>query len=171
MVLYWQYFLLCTTLKAHDATFKTTCIQIHLFDQGYVAKSWLSTERDLSTSSCQGNFEGAIEEKASLTSRKSPLVPRKCWKDCCHVSHVNIQLILYWGLILMLNRTDSNKDLQEIGAANYAVLERIRVNRREDHLKVSQCNKQAFNWQSVRKWWNFAGFPVRHKNGQTLCCK
>lgn len=40
----------------------------------------------------------------------------------------------------MLNRTDSNKDLQEIGAANYAVLERIRVNRREDHLKVSQCN-------------------------------
>ena len=51
----------------------------------------------------------------------------------------------------MLNRTDSNKDLQEIGAANYAVLERIRVNRREDHLKVSQCNKQAFNWQSVRK--------------------
>ena len=52
----------------------------------------------------------------------------------------------------MLNRTDSNKDLQEIGAANYAVLERIRVNRREDHLKVSQCNKQSFNWQSVRKW-------------------
>ena len=46
---------------------------------------------------------------------------------------------------MMLNRTDSNKDLQEIGAANYAVLERIRVNRREDHLKVSQCNKQAFN--------------------------
>ena len=26
--------------------------------------------------------------------------------------------------------------MQEIGAANYAVLERIRVNRREDHLKV-----------------------------------
>lgn len=77
---------------------------------------------------------------------------RKCWKDFCHVSQVNIQLIIYWGIILMLNRTDSNKDLQEIGAANYAVLERIRVNRREDHLKVSRCNKQAFNWQSVRKW-------------------
>lgn len=77
---------------------------------------------------------------------------RKCWKDFCHVSQVNIQLIIYWGIILMLNRTDSNKDLQEIGAANYAVLERIRVNRREDHLKVSWCNKQAFNWQSVRKW-------------------
>ena len=77
---------------------------------------------------------------------------RKCWKDCCRVSHVNIRIIIYRCIILMLNRTDSNKDLQEIGAANYAVLERIRVNRREDHLKVSQCNKQAFNWQSVRKW-------------------
>ena len=159
------------TLKAHDATFKTTCTQIHVFDQGYVAKSWLSTERDLSTSSCRDNFEGVIEENASLTNRKSPLVSRKCWKDCCHVSHVNIQLIIYWHIVLMLNRTDSNKDLQEIGAANYAVLERIRVNRREDHLKVSQCNKHAFNWQSVRKWRNFAGFPVRQKNGQTLCCK
>ena len=90
-----------------------------------------------------------------MTNRKSPLVTRKCWKDYCHASHVNIQIISYWCIIiivLMLNRTDSNKDLQEIGAANYAVLERIRVNRREDHLKVSQCNKHAFNWQSVRKW-------------------
>ena len=139
-------------IESSLCNFQTTCTQIHVFDHGYVAKSWLSTERDLSTSSCQGNFEGAIEEKASLTNRKSPLVTRKCWKDCCHVSHVNIQIISYWCIILMLNRTDSNKDLQEIGAANYAVLERIRVNRREDHLKVSQCNKQSFNWQSVRRW-------------------
>lgn len=34
---------------------------------------------------------------------------------------------------------DSNKEVQEIGAANYAVLERIRVNRREDHLKGTVC--------------------------------
>ena len=31
--------------------------------------------------------------------------------------------------------------MQEIGAANYAVLERIRVNRREDHLKVFICSE------------------------------
>lgn len=37
-----------------------------------------------------------------------------------------------------MSRQDSNRDLQEIGAANYAVLERIRVNRREDHLKVCE---------------------------------
>lgn len=148
-------------------------LKLHAFRYMYLTSDMLllSTERDLSTSSCHSNFEGAIEEKASLTNRKSPLVSRNCWKDCCRVSHVNIQIIIYWCIVLMLNRTDSNKDLQEIGAANYAVLERIRVNRREDHLKVSQCHKQAFNWQSVRKWWNFAGFPVRHKNGQTLCCK
>lgn len=43
--------------------------------------------------------------------------------------------------VLFLNRQDSNKELQEIGAANYAVLERIRVNRREDHLKVGLIRK------------------------------
>ena len=42
-------------------------------------------------------------------------------------------------MLFQMFRQDSNKDLQEIGAANYAVLERIRVNRREDHLKVSSC--------------------------------
>ena len=41
---------------------------------------------------------------------------------CCHVC--------------LFIREDSNKDLKEIGAANFAVLERIRVNRREEHLKV-----------------------------------
>ena len=133
-------------------------LKLHALRYMYLTKDiflragWLPTERDLSTSSCRGNFEGAIEDKTSFINRKSPLVSRKCCKDCCHVSHVNIQIIIYWRIILMLNRTDSNKDLQEIGAANYAVLERIRVNRREDHLKVSQCNKQAFNWQSVKKW-------------------
>jgi len=42
-----------------------------------------------------------------------------------------------------VSRQDSNRDLQEIGAANYAVLERIRVNRREDHLKV--CESAQYN--------------------------
>lgn len=47
--------------------------------------------------------------------------------------HVLFLLLLF----LYVNRQDSNKEVHEIGAANYAVLERIRVNRREDHLKVS----------------------------------
>ena len=44
-------------------------------------------------------------------------------------------------MCFFLNRQDSNKELQEIGEANYAVLERIRVNRREDHLKVGLIRK------------------------------
>ena len=44
-----------------------------------------------------------------------------------------------------MSRQDSNRDLQEIGAANYAVLERIRVNRREDHLKVCESVHEALD--------------------------
>lgn len=60
-----------STLKAHDVTFKLHA-HGYVFDKGYVTKSWLWAERDLSIGSCWGNFEGAIEEKASLTIGKAP---------------------------------------------------------------------------------------------------
>lgn len=54
---------------------------------------------------------------------------------------IDDKCLIYYCDVLFLNRQDSNKELQEIGAANYAVLERIRVNRREDHLKVGLIRK------------------------------
>ena len=63
-----------------------------------------------------------------------------CFKESLHVWPCGVGVIasyMYINILLYVNRQDSNKEVHEIGAANYAVLERIRVNRREDHLKVS----------------------------------